>query len=467
MDPDQTIWIANSGNGYILPNVTHYDLNGHQLSKPLSFQSSIFNPFNPIQSTKSIQIITISDLLWLQKNILYYDQGIVMTMPSLYTTAPMLCVNGQQPSEAEKSLNDFMNGPNGYLGVDVNVSDLIGWCVNNPSINVNITMNNYLIEAHNINTQLLLDLHNDSLILDYATALTNAQSSILSTQIYETNLLSPMISNHQSLTLNPSLPIGLVYNLTDGFVKTFTGLQTQIFPIPITIDVNNDASYLIAADSQGKIYTYNPLTNNEFWMIIDESDDHSSYTGVTIADNKLYLADLANLRVRVYDYQWNNVRQLDENGFEDPHLPAYYSPFNICFINGSIYVLYAKLKTDVTISLDIETGPGLGIINIFTPQGTLIKRATSHGSLNAPWGLTFHDDHFYVANHGDGQIHVYDQNWQYLSHLQFPDHDPSIIPTNNRHSIIGLFGLISVRHNLYFVSQSTGNHGLLGRLSPK
>ena len=101
MDPDQTIWIANSGNGYILPNVTHYDLNGHQLSKPLSFQSSIFNPFNPVQFTPSIQVTTISDLLWLQKNVLYYDQGIIMTMPPLYNTAPMLGVSGQQPSEAK------------------------------------------------------------------------------------------------------------------------------------------------------------------------------------------------------------------------------------------------------------------------------------------------------------------------------------------------------------------------------
>lgn len=469
IDRDKTLWVANSGNSQIFRNVTHYDQKGKQLSDVLTFSDVSLIQIGPT----TLQVTTISDLLWLQKNILFFDQGIIIAMPTLYKTAPMLGIADQQPSSYETSLNQFMNAPNGYLGPDVDISFLINWCVNNPNLSITAPLTTYLSEAHSINLQLLLDLHNDSLIFDYGVALTNAQSSIPVTITSPQNMTQDVIVGPKQITplsslprFNPGLPIGLVFNETDGFVKS---LVSNFIGGGIS---NTDACLLIAAISNGKIYTYNPLThvgdNYHMTLNIDDSDDHSVYTGVTMANNNLYLADLANLRIRTYDYKWGNIRQLNEHGFRDPDLPVDYSPFNVCAINGLIFVLYGLLNLSDPLNVCcVNFGPGLGIINIFTTNGTFVKRAVSHGPLNAPWGLTFHDDHYYVGNHGDGQIHVYDQNWQYVSRLRFPEHDPSIEPSHDRHHLFGLFGLFSEDDQIYFVSRPTDQHGLLGSLSSK
>lgn len=305
-----------------------------------------------------------------------------MPMPTIYKTAPMLGTINQQPSIYETSLDQFLNAPNGYLGHDVDISYLINWCINNPTIDGGVEFDLYLYEAISIYNQLLLDLHNDSLIFDFGVALTNTQASI--PIILKPRSMSK--KQHRSSTrrtFNPNLPMGIVCNSTDGFVKSSVG--------NFGASNSDDKSAIIAADSRGVIYSYHPLSHSGsrygIWSIIDDSEDFSVYTGLTIAGTNLYLADLANLHVRIYDYQWNKGRALDEHAFQDPDLPPNYSPFNICLINGSIYILYALLDITQPIgTCEIVSGPGLGLINIFTMDGVFIKRAATFGHLNAPWG---------------------------------------------------------------------------------
>ena len=71
--------------------------------------------------------------------------------------------------------------------------------------------------------------------------------------------------------------------------------------------------------------------------------------------------------------------------FTDYSLPSGYAPFNIQNIGGNLFVTYAKVSDEPG---EEETGPGLGFVDIYYPNGRLIKRFASGGKLNAPWGVS-------------------------------------------------------------------------------
>ena len=71
-------------------------------------------------------------------------------------------------------------------------------------------------------------------------------------------------------------------------------------------------------------------------------------------------------------------------GFTDPSLPAGYAPFGIQDLHNLIYVTYAKQDAQ---KHDDVAGPGHGFIDIYTPDGFLVERLASRGTLNAPWGM--------------------------------------------------------------------------------
>jgi uncharacterized protein (TIGR03118 family) len=59
-------------------------------------------------------------------------------------------------------------------------------------------------------------------------------------------------------------------------------------------------------------------------------------------------------------------------------------------------------------------GKGLGYVDAYDPNGNLIRRVASRGSLNAPWGIalapegfgTFSND-LLIGNFGDGRINAF------------------------------------------------------------
>jgi uncharacterized protein (TIGR03118 family) len=101
-------------------------------------------------------------------------------------------------------------------------------------------------------------------------------------------------------------------------------------------------------------------------------------------------------------------------------------------------VTYAKTQAGST---DEAHGPGTGFVDVYDPNGTLIKRVTSRGVLNAPWGLALAPAGFgefggalLVGNFGDGRINAFDPvNGSFLGTLRGPDHEPIVID--------GLWGL--------------------------
>jgi len=131
--------------------------------------------------------------------------------------------------------------------------------------------------------------------------------------------------------------------------------------------------------------------------------------------------------------------------FKDPGIPADYGPFNIQSIGSWLYVTYAKVGPDG----DDVKGAGLGFVSIFKPDGSFVGRFASHGSLNAPWGLTAAGSGFLdaddmsednmsgqhgesknsmknqdldsvilVGNFGDGRINAFSMNGHFLGQLQ-------------------------------------------------
>ncbi len=148
----------------------------------------------------------------------------------------------------------------------------------------------------------------------------------------------------------------------------------------------------------------------------------ASYTGVTIANDSsgtlLYAANFKQAKIDVFDSSFTSVSKT----FSDPQLPEGYSPFNIQNIGGQLYVMYAQLGPDG----DEVKGAGLGYVDIFKPDGSLVGRFASQGDLNAPWGIAMAPTGFLdgnnsnvilIGNFGDGKINAYSMDAKFIGQL--------------------------------------------------
>lgn len=124
--------------------------------------------------------------------------------------------------------------------------------------------------------------------------------------------------------------------------------------------------------------------------------------------------------------------------FTDPGMPSGYAPFNIQSIGSKLYVTYAKQDKA---KHDDVPGPGRGFLDVFSNNGTFIKRLVSHGPLNAPWGVTLAPANFgtfsndlLVGNFGDGWINEFNpKTGTFLGPLMDANHYAIVID--------GLWGL--------------------------
>ena len=158
--------------------------------------------------------------------------------------------------------------------------------------------------------------------------------------------------------------------------------------------------------------------------VADRSETSAVYKGIAIvsdgADNFLCLTNLRGATVDVFDKNFNFV---SNSRFVDPGIPAGFAPFNIQFIQGQVYVTYAKQK--LPDKMDDQKGPGNGYIDVYSPHGTLIKRFASQGTLNSPWGIALAPAGFadlqptiLIGNFGDGRINVFDMHGFFKGQLQ-------------------------------------------------
>jgi uncharacterized protein (TIGR03118 family) len=201
---------------------------------------------------------------------------------------------------------------------------------------------------------------------------------------------------------SPGNPTGIVFSGGADFDVTKGG-------------VSGPARFIFATE-QGNLAGWAPNVDATHAVFVpkDPTDtEEASYKGLALSGNGtthlLYAANFLQARVDVFDGTFKRVSV--PGGFRDPRLPGTYAPFGIQAINGDIYVAYEKQAKGG----DEEVhGQGLGFVDVFDPDGRLLRRVASRGALNAPWGLALAPTSFgkfggalLVGNFGDGTINAY------------------------------------------------------------
>ena len=188
-------------------------------------------------------------------------------------------------------------------------------------------------------------------------------------------------------------PTGVVYNATSAFAP----------------------STFIFATEDGTLSTWYSPNGNNAVLALDHSSSSAVYKGLALvqpASSAPFLA-VANFHSGLVEtYASGFVAVAPAGSFTDPNLPAGYAPFNIQPIGNQLFVTYAVQDSA---KHDPVNAAGNGIVNIFNPDGTFVKRFTSNGALNSPWGVAqaspdfgqFSND-ILIGNFGDGLINVFD-----------------------------------------------------------
>jgi uncharacterized protein (TIGR03118 family) len=196
-------------------------------------------------------------------------------------------------------------------------------------------------------------------------------------------------------------PTGIVFSAGADFV--------------VTNGTTSGPARFIFATEQGTVAGWAPNVNaTNALTAVDNSSHKAAYTGLALSGNGtthlLYACNFSAGRIDVFDGTFKSVTV--PGGFADPRLPKTFSPFGIQAVGGDIYVTYAKQEEPG--SDEEETGPGLGFVNVFDPQGHLIRRIASRGPLNAPWGIALAPASFgafggalLIGNLGDGTINAF------------------------------------------------------------
>lgn len=236
--------------------------------------------------------------------------------------------------------------------------------------------------------------------------------------VYDKNgsTLRPPVTIPSPGSSNGGSPTGVVYNGTQDFM--------------IRVGKQNQASKFIFATEDGTIAAWG--SGSSAVIVADRSPLMAVYKGIAMATdgsaNFLYATNFSKGKIDVFD---KNFSVVTNKPFHDPGIPAGFAPFNIRNINGLLYVTYAKQKPD---HLDDVAGPGNGFVTIYKPNGSMVRRFTSHGSLNSPWGIVQAKIGFcneseaaiLIGNFGDGRINVFDDDGKFLGPLKDDGHPITI-----------------------------------------
>jgi uncharacterized protein (TIGR03118 family) len=170
------------------------------------------------------------------------------------------------------------------------------------------------------------------------------------------------------------------------------------------------ARFLYACED-GTVRAWSPVVpdswSTEAVVAIDDGPTGALFRGLTIARNRLYVADFHNARVLMYDSRWRPI--VRRGAFVDPGIPVWYAPFGIQAVGDRIFVTYAWRAP-----VDGNDAPTGGYVDEFDLDGKLVARVGSKGQLDEPWGVALAPQGFgrfagdlLVANFGTGAINAY------------------------------------------------------------
>ncbi|HYV91857.1 MAG TPA: TIGR03118 family protein [Chitinophagales bacterium] len=270
--------------------------------------------------------------------------------------------------------------------------------------------------------------------------------------IYNDNgqTLMPPVNIPFGMNANGGAPTGIVYNATSDF----------------TILGTNEPSEFIWATENGTIAAWNDPAGSNAVIVANNSSSGAVYKGLTMGKNGganyLYATNFKQAKIDVFDASFNSVNM----PFNDPNMPAGFAPFNIKYLDGKLYVTYAKqLAPD---NEDDEAGPGNGFVDIYNTDGSFVQRFISQGRLNSPWGIAkaAGTNVIGIGNFGDGRINIYNSNGTFSMTLK-KDGAPL--------EIEGLWAIVfpgknlpdNERNRLYFTAgPDEESHGLFGYIKP-
>ena len=216
----------------------------------------------------------------------------------------------------------------------------------------------------------------------------------LSTLYNGLGVKSPLVVTIPLPTGGQSAPTGQVFNNAAAF----------------QLSNGSNAAFLFATED-GTIAGWNGAAGTTAITMVDNSQ-FASYKGLAISGSgttaRLYAANFATGRVDVWDGSFTPI----PGGFVDPLLPAGYAPFNVQNVGGNIVVTYAVVDPGTG---DDVAGAGNGVVDVYDANGVLLRRLSSGGALNSPWGVALAPSGFgpfgnalLVGNFGDGTINAYD-----------------------------------------------------------
>jgi uncharacterized protein (TIGR03118 family) len=233
----------------------------------------------------------------------------------------------------------------------------------------------------------------------------------------------PLVVTVPSAGLLDSAPTGTVFNGGAGFAISANGVAAP--------------SRFLFATKDGTISGWTALVDpTRAFLVVDNSPVGAVYTGLTLAADPtghsfLYAADFSRGSVDVFDQQFRPV--VRPGSFQDPNLPDGYAPFNIQNINNLLFVTYAQQDED---HHDDVAGAGHGFVDVYDPEGSLVRRFASQGELDSPWGLALARADFgpfggalLVGNNGDGRMSAYDaRSGAFLGQLADDSGAPIVLP---------------------------------------
>jgi uncharacterized protein (TIGR03118 family) len=170
------------------------------------------------------------------------------------------------------------------------------------------------------------------------------------------------------------------------------------------------ARFLYACED-GTVRAWSPVVPNSWStqavVALDDGPTGALFRGLTIARNRLYVADFHNARVLMYDSRWRPI--VRHGAFVDPGIPVWYAPFGIQAVGDRIFVTYAWRAP-----VDGNDAPTGGYVDEFDLDGKLVARVGTKGQLDEPWGVALAPQGFgrfsgdlLVANFGTGAISAY------------------------------------------------------------
>jgi uncharacterized protein (TIGR03118 family) len=314
------------------------------------------------------------------------------------------------------------------------------------------------------------------------------QTNLVADQAGVGNHADAQLSNPWGIAFLPGDPFWIANN-NGGTATTYDAQgvkQTAVVGIPVAasnpcnpgcptgIVANSSTDFggaLFIFDTEDGILAKWNGTGNAT-IAIDKSAAGAVYKGLALlndtAGNFLLAANFHSGAIEVYDHNFAPAT-LSGGTFTDPALPAGYAPHGVHVIGNVVFVTYAQQDAA---KHDPVLGAGLGLVDLFQPDGSFLRRGMTGSTLNAPWAVVltpanFGDfsDSVLVGNFGDGTISAFDRSGTFLN--QLTDSSGTVIANPGLWELV--FGVTGTGdpNTLYLTAGgSTQTHGLFATLVP-